>query len=147
MSAQQQFIGLAAKYVSLFSIAIVSSFLFLMVSVLVAYGIFGLELGTVDTVDMVINIMCLYLQYKFTAKEYHTYCVVADRCSRKWMTRSMKESVAKVKQQKWLSRSKSPSCEMADLGLPGSSTSPSSVETAPAVAKADKIKTRQIWIP
>ena len=132
MSAQQQYIGLAAKFVSLFSIAIMSSFLFPIVSILIRYGPFEMQFGLMDSLDMVINIVCLYLQYAFADKEYRAYCVVADGCSRKWMTHNMKESVARIKLEKWVSKSRVEApLEMADLDL-GEPVQSMSAETADA---------------
>ena len=129
-NVQQKYIRLAAKSVSLFCIASVSSFLSPILTVLFAYGIVGLELGTVGSLDLMINILCLYLQYAFAAKEYRAYCGVADRCSRKWMTHNMKQSVNKIKRRKWLSK------ESRNL-VPSSSAETTATE-------ADQIENRQL---
>ena len=69
------------KYVTLLSIAILSTFVFAVCGVFANYyvEIDGL-VSSVACIDCVINIICLYLQYPFNNKYYDKYCKCFGNC-------------------------------------------------------------------
>ena len=74
---QQQLSDIAAKYVMLFSIEIGSS-LFSMMLVLAVNVTSGLRV-TMFTIDVFINLFCIYLQFAFAGNHYRKCCGYCDR--------------------------------------------------------------------
>jgi len=97
---QEKLIAVSSKYISLFSIAAVSTFTSVMVaSLYMAARVTGIndigdtQLSLVIACDVVVNVACLFLQYKFADKMYRRVCCGLDACYNRLMAKRMKEDV------------------------------------------------------
>eukprot|EP01084_Bolivina_argentea_P029222 54228_1 len=85
---QKALIQKTHKYVSIFSLALITTFFTLILWVLysIAYRVSKLEVLSLKMVifahviDYIINIICLYLQFSFAAKYYDKYCKCIQHC-------------------------------------------------------------------
>eukprot|EP00484_Ammonia_sp_Unknown_P026231 CAMPEP_0197047710 /NCGR_PEP_ID=MMETSP1384-20130603/23167_1 /TAXON_ID=29189 /ORGANISM="Ammonia sp." /LENGTH=281 /DNA_ID=CAMNT_0042479693 /DNA_START=229 /DNA_END=1074 /DNA_ORIENTATION=+ len=98
---QTKLIQNITKYVSVFSIAILTSLL------TVGTAIVGevkqwqsnqfVAFLLMSTVDSTVNVLCLYLQYPFNSKRYVTLCVLSDWCWKRaiitWTKNNIRESL------------------------------------------------------
>lgn len=99
---QNKLIAVSSKYVSLFALAAVSTFTCVMVASVgkvlswTNIGIAELEdnkLSLVIACDVVVNVVCLYLQYQFANKIYRRVCCGLDACCNRMMAKRMKKDV------------------------------------------------------
>lgn len=95
---QLKLVDLTARYLYLFVIAAVSSFVTVIIGMVLSIFlflpnyIFAISAGT----DFCVNIVCLYLQYNFAAEHYDTFCCGMDHCCRVVMMRLMETSDANI---------------------------------------------------
>jgi len=90
---QQTLLNLSAKYVLLFVVAIVSTVLNSVLVILVFHGWMG---AVVLSLDLCINLFCLYLQFSFAAGHYQKCCFCLDaRCRAAVSKRTKREIFAK----------------------------------------------------
>lgn len=85
---EQRLINFSSKYVSLFIVAITTTWIALTLGILFRMR-FGLHVGTIWSMDCVINILCLYLYHGFANEHYDKYCSGLDSCCKKIMTRNV----------------------------------------------------------
>ena len=86
--SQKKLINQVSKYNALFSLAASTSIIFTIClaigASLVASGIGGWEtiaiMQCVSITDCIVNVVCLFLQYSFSAEYYGKYCECIDRC-------------------------------------------------------------------
>ena len=104
---KEELLYTSAKYVSLLSIAIITSFLttgiywylYSIVNDSLSWSIMGAEiLILVASVDCVVNIICLYLQYSFAKKYYDRYCGCMSRLCKGFIVINLEKSMKDVMQ-------------------------------------------------
>ena len=96
--SQTRFVGMTAKYLLLFAVATVSTFV-VVVALLVelipqAHSQITLVLLSLDSA---VNIACLFLQYSFAAAHYERYCFGADACCKKAMARRLVRGIDRTR--------------------------------------------------
>ena len=92
---QMRLIDSISRYVSLFTIAIITS----MINVLLVmsgewvnwYNGHLQILAMFSCLDCTVNIVCLYLQYQFNIKYYNKWCKCIERCWRKYFIKKAKK--------------------------------------------------------
>lgn len=89
-SAQQKLVNLAAKYVLLFILAILST-----ISALIIYIMVPDLVSAVAALDFCVNLLCLHLQFHFATKQYHSLCGFLDKQCNKAVTGRTKKAIAK----------------------------------------------------
>lgn len=91
---EQVLLYATTKYVSLLSLAILSTWMELIMSIIVTAVSYkktfeersehslldNISIGNLVSIDCVTNIICLYLQYPFNRKYYDKYCVCLKNC-------------------------------------------------------------------
>jgi len=82
---QEKLINLSTKYVSLFLVASLSSFITLFSGFYESSSGLRISLFLVP-VDCVVNLLCIYLQYAFVEEKYERYCSKLDWGCKKIMT-------------------------------------------------------------
>ena len=86
---QQKTLRLSAKYILLFLVAISStilSFLLLIVQIADFLGLFW-------SIDLCVNVLCLYLQFAFAADHYRKCCCCLDSCCRAMVSNRVKRVI------------------------------------------------------
>ena len=78
---QQRFIDLAARYMLLFSIAMMTTTFSSILSA--AFSVTSGIHFAILTVDFTVNVFCVYLQFGFAGEHYRKYCGCFDKCCRK----------------------------------------------------------------
>eukprot|EP01084_Bolivina_argentea_P125254 221938_1 len=101
---QYKLIDQISKYNALFSLATFTSVLTITVMIIAAliprntndveWFVNGLQIiSIISTIDAFLNIICLYLQYKFASKYYNKYCKYCDLCWKSIFTNSVTKSL------------------------------------------------------
>ena len=86
---QLKLLNLAAKYILLFFVAILSSIFTVFLAFFIVSWIFG---GIFASIDLCVNLLCLYLQFAFAANHYGKCCGYLDsRCRAMVLERAKKE--------------------------------------------------------
>ena len=94
---QQKILHLSAKYVSLFCVASLSTF----ISVMFPFINKGLNefLGLFLSVDLCVNLLCLYLQFAFASEHYRKCCCCWDSCCRAMVRSKAKRLILRQSQR------------------------------------------------
>merc|ERR1719462_506788 len=82
---QEKLMNLSSKYVSLFLVASLSSFITLFSGFYESVSDLRISLFLVP-IDCAVNLLCIYLQYAFVDDEYERYCSKLDWVCKKIMT-------------------------------------------------------------
>jgi len=82
---QENLINLSTKYVSLFLVASLSSFITLFSGFYESVSGLRISLFLVP-IDCTVNLLCIYLQYAFVEEKYERYCTKLDWVCKKIMT-------------------------------------------------------------
>ena len=82
---QRELLQTTAKYISLLSLAIFTTWITFVSVVIYSntgnWGVLGYQIYTMQwSVDCMINIICLYLQYPFSKDYYDAYCTCLSKC-------------------------------------------------------------------
>ena len=94
---QQKILHLSAKYVSLFCVASLSTF----ISVVFSFGNrrFNRFIAIFLSVDLSVNLLCLYLQFAFASEHYRKCCCCWDSCCRAMVQRKAKRLILRESQR------------------------------------------------
>ena len=87
---QVKMVGQSTKYLSLFLIAMMST----LISVIPLLAGALLITRVLSRLDVCVNVMCLYLQFRFAKLHYDTCCIKVDGCTRKVIERCVGRKIA-----------------------------------------------------
>ena len=88
---QQKLLHLSAKYVLLFFTAVFSSAFNCFLALIVSYELRGLF----ASIDLCVNLVCMYLQFAFAAEQYQKCCGYLDSRCRELEMKRMKRTIHK----------------------------------------------------
>ena len=92
---QKQLLYTTTKYASLLSLALISTFVF-HVLVMIENAVTGegkILSSPMASIDCVINILCLYLQYPFADEFYKKFCICFGKCCLYLLTKHAKRKI------------------------------------------------------
>ena len=98
---QKKMISNITRYVSLFCVATLTSFICVVVISSRRYvdrweGKEGQIYGTSTIIDSVINMICLYFQYSFNVTYYETYCKCLEKCWAPYFIKKARSNVNRI---------------------------------------------------
>ena len=88
---QEKLLHLSAKYILLFFIAIFSTAFFFILGHIVSHELQGLF----GSIDLCVNVLCMYLQFAFAVKQYGKCCGCLDSCCREMEMKRLKRNIHK----------------------------------------------------
>eukprot|EP01084_Bolivina_argentea_P099192 178306_1 len=95
---QKKMIDLTSRYVGLFAVAVLTTFIDLIVAYLAYFDYLPYVIHLIMApIDVLINAVCLFLQYSFAANYYKKYCACIHACFKKIITRNMMKSISQIK--------------------------------------------------
>ena len=113
---QLRILNATTKYITLLSIAMASTWITILVWLLMAIALFtgrlvdvplwiGFVVYSVQSIDAAINIICLYLQFRFNKVYYDRYCLCCGNCCvnlfTKMILKGMRQSAIEISDWKY----------------------------------------------
>ena len=96
---QRELLYATAKYVTLLSLALISSWLTWIIFAIniVIFGDLALVSGNVGMIDVTVNVICLYLQFPFASDYYNKCCICFSDCCLCLLTKQANARLQKSK--------------------------------------------------
>jgi len=95
---QEKLMDLSSKYISLFLLASLSSFITMFSGFYESASDLRVSLFLVP-VDCCVNLVCIFLQYNFAVDHYNKFCGPLDRCCKRIMTNGWKASIHSTRRE------------------------------------------------
>merc|ERR1712228_222964 len=93
---QQKLVNMTTKYITLFGIASVSIFICFALHIVYHYSVWLYHVHIIATsIDCVISIVCLYLQYSFASHYYDGHCRKLHDCCKRLVVLKMLKSISR----------------------------------------------------
>ena len=93
-TTQQRMVNVSAKYILLFLVAILSTLITVIATPFFnQYPALAVITRMIWTFDFCLNFICLYLQFSFATKHYHTFCGCLDNICRKIVSKRTKRAI------------------------------------------------------